>query len=103
MPRCIRHIRVVGANLGGDGVTSTKRMHDIYVNSNAGTKILAAGFKNSQQVQELCEYGIRAATLAPDVIENLIMNPCVDSAVEGFVNDFERLCGPGKTMLTCDE
>lgn len=90
-------------NLGGDGVTSTKRMHDIYVNSNVSTKILAAGFKNSQQVQELCEYGIGCLTIASDVIENLIKNANVTTAVNDFVADFESLCGKGKTMLNCDE
>ena len=90
-------------NLGGDGVASTKRMHDIYVNSNANTKILAAGFKNSQQVQELCEYGITCLTIASDVIENLIKNANVTTAVDDFVADFEKLCGKGKTMLDCEE
>lgn len=90
-------------NLGGDGVTSTKRMHDIYVNSNTSTKILAAGFKNSQQVQELCEYGIGCLTIASDVIENLIKNANVTTAVNDFVADFEALCGKGKTMLNCEE
>lgn len=90
-------------NLGGDGVTSTKRMHDIYTNCNAETKILAAGFKNSQQVQELCEYGIDCLTIASDVIENLIKNANVTTAVNDFVADFETLCGKGKTMLNCEE
>lgn len=90
-------------NLGGDGVTTTKRMHDIYVNSNAQTKILAAGFKNSQQVQELCEYGIDCLTIASDVIENLIKNANVTTAVNDFVADFESLCGKGKTMFDCEE
>ena len=90
-------------NLGGDGVTTTKRMHDIYVNNNTSTKILAAGFKNSQQVQELCEYGIGCLTIASDVIENLIKNANVTTAVDDFVADFEKLCGKGKTMLDCEE
>lgn len=90
-------------NLGGDGVTSAKKMHDIYVRNNMPTKILAAGFKNSQQVQELCEYGVSCLTIASDVIENLIKNANVTMAVEDFVKDFESLCGPGKTMLNCEE
>ncbi len=90
-------------NLGGDGVTSTKKMHDIYVRNNMPTQILAAGFKNSQQVQELCEYGIGCLTIASDVIENLIKNANVTTAVSDFVADFEALCGEGKTMLNCEE
>lgn len=90
-------------NLGADGVTTTKKMQDIYVRNNLSTRILAAGFKNSQQVQELCEYGISCLTIASDVIENLIKNANVVSAVNDFVADFESLCGKGKTMLNCEE
>lgn len=90
-------------NLGNDGVQTTKKMQDIYVRNGLSTKILAAGFKNSQQVQELCEYGIRSVTVASDVIENFIKNACVTSAVDDFVADFESLCGKGKTMLNCEE
>ena len=90
-------------NLGADGVTTTKKIQDIYVRNNLQTRILAAGFKNSQQVQELCEYGISCLTIASDVIENLIKNANVTAAVNDFVSDFESLCGKGKTMLNCDE
>ena len=90
-------------NLGGDGVTTTKRMQDIYARNGLQTRILAAGFKNSQQVQELCEYGIGCLTIASDVIENLIKNANVTAAVADFVADFESLCGKNKTMLKCEE
>ena len=90
-------------NLGADGVSTTKKIHDIYVHNHCNTRILAAGFKNSQQVQELCEYGISCLTIASDVIENLIKNANVTTAVDDFVADFESLCGKGKTMLNCEE
>ncbi len=90
-------------NLGADGVATTKKIHDIYVHNRCNARILAAGFKNSQQVQELCEYGISCLTIAPDVIDNLIKNANVTLAVEDFVADFESLCGKGKTMLNCEE
>lgn len=90
-------------NLGADGVTTTKKMQDIYARNNLSTRILAAGFKNSQQVQELCEYGVSCLTIASDVIENLIKNANVTTAVDDFVADFESLCGKGKTMLNCEE
>lgn len=90
-------------NLGGDGVATTKKMQDIYASNQLSTRILAAGFKNSQQVQELCEYGVSCLTIASDVIENLIKNANVTAAVEDFVSDFESLCGKGKTMLNCEE
>ena len=90
-------------NLGANGIQCAKTIQDIYTRNSFQTQILAASFKNSQQVQELCEYGVGTATLAPDVIDNLIKNPCVTSAVEAFISDFESLCGEGKTMLDCAE
>ena len=90
-------------NLGNDGIYTTKKIHDIYTRNDMETKVLAAGFKNSQQVQELCEYGVSCVTLASEVIENLIKNANVTAAVDDFVKDFESLCGKGKTMLNCEE
>lgn len=90
-------------NLGADGVATTKKIQDIYSHNKLNTRILAAGFKNSQQVQELCEYGVSCLTISSDVIENLIKNANVTAAVNDFVSDFESLCGKGKTMLNCEE
>nr|WP_207717932.1 fructose-6-phosphate aldolase [Clostridium beijerinckii] len=88
-------------NLGANGVQVAKDIHDIFEKNNLKTEVLAASFKNSQQVLELCKYGIGAATISPDVIEGLIKNACVDVAVENFKKDFEILCGQGNTMLNC--
>lgn len=88
-------------NLGADGVSSVKRIHDIFQKNGLNTEVLAASFKNSQQVLELCAYGIGAATIAPDVIEGLIKNDSVEAAVNAFTKDFEGLCGEGRTMKDC--
>lgn len=88
-------------NLGANGIESVKMIQDIFDNNGFKTQILAASFKNSNQVQELCAYGVGASTVAPDVIEGLVKNACVTGAVEDFIRDFEGLCGAGKTMLDC--
>ena len=87
-------------NLGYDGVESVKKMQNIFENHGYETKILAASFKNSMQVLELCEYGIGAATLAPSVIDSLVKNSEIESAVRAFRDDFESLAGRGRTMST---
>lgn len=89
-------------NLGANGVRTAKEIHDIFKNNSLRTEVLAASFKNSQQVLELCEYGVGACTISPDVIEGLVKNDAVTMAVEAFVKDFEGLCGAGKTMKDCD-
>ena len=86
-------------NLGANGIATTKMIHDIFTKNGFKTQVLAASFKNSNQVQELCAYGVGASTVAPDVIEGLVKNACVTAAVEDFIKDFEKLCGEGKTML----
>lgn len=89
-------------NLGADGVETTKKIHNILKNNEYNTQVLAASFKNSQQVQTLCEYGIGASTASGDIIEGFIKNASVFAAVDAFVNDFHSLCGDGKTMADCE-
>ena len=89
-------------NLGTNGIEVARKIHDIFENNKFKTQILAASFKNSLQVLELCEYGVGASTVAPEIIEGLIKNTSISSAVDAFVDDFENLCGKNKTMLNCD-
>lgn len=87
-------------NLGSNGVQVAKDIHDMLIKAGLETKVLAASFKNSQQVLELAKYGVGASTIAPDVIEGLIKVDAARCAVEVFNNDFATLCGSGKTMET---
>ena len=89
-------------NLGTNGIEVARKIHDIFKNNNFKTQILAASFKNSLQILELCEYGVGASTVAPEIIEGLTKNTSISDAVDVFVNDFENLCGENKTMLNCD-
>lgn len=88
-------------NMGYDGVAVARHIHDIFRNNNFNTNVLAASFKNSQQLLELAEYGVGAATASPDVIFSLVKNDAITSAVETFIKDFEKLVGEGKTMKNC--
>ena len=89
-------------NMGFNGLDVTRQIQDILNNNEMETEILAASFKNSQQVLELCEYGISAVTVTPDLLMNLTKNPEINSAVENFISDFESFAGRGKTMLDFD-
>ncbi len=68
-------------NMGFDGVKVAKEIHDIYTKNGMDAGLLCASFKNSQQVLELAEYGVRAATVGPDVILNFVKNAAITSAV----------------------
>lgn len=87
-------------NLGCGGAETACRIHDLYRSNGLKTGVLAASFKNTLQLLTLAEHGVAAATASPEVIEGLLRNPAVDQAVEAFRADFERLCGPGATMLS---
>ena len=78
-------------NMGYDGVHVVQQIQDILTLHGYKTKILAASFKNSQQVMELCAYGIEAATCAPSVIDAFVKNAAIDSAVTDFINDFNKV------------
>ena len=88
-------------NMGYNGIQVAKQIHDIIKKNDLKTEVLAASFKNSQQVLELCEYGIGASTVAPDVIEGLVKNQAITAAIDDFVKDFEGITGEGKTMSNC--
>ena len=80
-------------NMGYNGIQVAKQIHDILKKNDLKTEVLAASFKNSQQVLELCEYGIGASTVAPDVIEGLVKNQAITAAIDDFVKDFEGITG----------
>lgn len=84
--------------MGYDGIHVTKEIQDILAANRFGTMVLAASFKNSQQVLELCKYGVGGATVAPAVMDKFVNHAAVTAAVDVFVKDFENLAGEGTTM-----
>ncbi len=85
-------------NMGYDGIGVVKRIQNILENNAMNCEVLAASFKNSQQVLELAEYGVGSATCAPDVIKGFVRNLAIDGAVNDFVDDFKTLTG--KTSMS---
>lgn len=85
-------------NMGFDGVHVVQQIQDILSLHRFDTKILAASFKNSQQVLSLCAYGIKAATCAPSVIDSFVKNAAIDGAVNDFLRDFEKIVPSGQSM-----
>lgn len=86
-------------NLGYDGVGVAKSIQKIIVENNYNTGILAASFKNSNQLIRLAEVGIEASTCSSEVILRLIDDKNVDSAIGDFTTDFSNLDPNRKTWL----
>ena len=80
-------------NMGYDGVRVVQQIQDILDNNGMDCEVLAASFKNSQQVLELAEYGVGNATCAADVIRGFVKNLAIDGAIQDFVEDFRTLTG----------
>ena len=78
-------------NMGADGVHVAKTIHDMFRVTNMNADVLAASFKNSQQILELCKYGIGSVTAAPDVLRALIRHDATFAAEENFENDYKKL------------
>ncbi|OKL44328.1 fructose-6-phosphate aldolase [Pseudovibrio exalbescens] len=62
-------------------------------------KVLAASFKNVQQVHEIAKAGAQSVTIAPDVFDQLLIHPLTDSSVAGFTSDWESVYGAETTVL----
>ena len=86
-------------NMGFDGIKVAQDIQQIFSANSMETEVIAASFKNSQQVLELCKCGISAATVAPEIFFALTKNSAIDEAVENFIADFESFAGKDKSML----
>lgn len=78
-------------NMGSDGVQVAKTIHDMFQVHHMNADVLAASFKNSQQILELCKHGIGSVTASPDVLRALIMHDATFTAEENFTKDFFSL------------
>ena len=81
-------------NIYGDGIGVVSTMvHGL------STRVLAASFKNVQQVQDVALAGAQAVTLAPDLLDMVARHPLTDSGIEGFMADWNGAYGKGTTLL----
>ncbi|KGF03607.1 transaldolase family protein [Anaerococcus lactolyticus] len=86
-------------NLGYDGINIAKSIQKILNENKYETQILAASFKNSNQLIRLAEIGIGASTCSSDVIFKLIDDKNIDGAINDFKEDFSKLDPSKKTWL----
>lgn len=61
-------------------------------------QVLAASFKNAEQVHKCASVGCHAVTVTADVLKSLISHPMTDAAVSGFDKDWAAAYGD-KTIL----
>ena len=87
-------------NISGNGVEVVKDIIEELKLYNLDCKVLAASFKNVQQVQYLSRNGVHSVTVNPDIMDKMLEHPLTDWSVDQFINDWEKVYGEGK--LTTD-
>lgn len=85
-------------NILGDGTKVVGEIVEVLENYGLPCKVLAASFKNSQQVHECSLYGCHSVTVTYDVLKDLISHPMTDAAISGFEKDWKNVYG-NKTIL----
>ncbi|MFU1824846.1 transaldolase family protein, partial [Enterococcus faecium] len=61
--------------------------------TNAKSKILAASFKNVAQINQACQMGAQAVTIAPELVTQGLAMPAIQKAVTDFQEDWVAVFG----------
>lgn len=68
----------------GDGVSEVESLVHMFKEHDLSSKVIAASFKNGNQVQRLLEAGIDAVTLPPSILLSMLDHPGTQIAVDEF-------------------
>lgn len=85
-------------NITGDGCEVVAQIVEQFAIHNMQCKVLAASFKNVQQVHNCASAGCQCVTITGDLMEALIKHPMTDAALAGFEKDWTNTYGD-KTIL----
>ncbi len=80
-------------NLSGNGVNVVSEITQIFLRHNLSCKVLAASFKNVQQIHNVCLAGVHGVTTAPELIEEMIGQPSIEANVKQFKKEWLDLYG----------
>ena len=80
-------------SIAGCSASVIAEMVTLFETHNLDTKILAASFRNAEQVHQVALAGGHAATMRPEMFLELISHPFTDIAVENFDRDWKGQYG----------
>lgn len=80
-------------NISGNGVAVVRQIQTMLNQHELDAKILAASFKNNQQVHEVALVGAQSVTVNADIMDQLLAHPLTTSSVSQFVSDWESVYG----------
>jgi len=85
-------------NIIGDGCEVVAQIAEQFEIYDLPCKVLAASFKNAEQVHKCALAGCHCVTVTADVLKSVITHPMTDAAVAGFEKDWKNVYGD-KTIL----
>ena len=85
-------------NILGDGCEVVGQIVDQLNNYDLECKVLAASFKNAEQVHKCAICGCHAVTVSPDVLKVLISHPMTDVSLKAFEKDWKKVYGEKKIL-----
>ena len=85
-------------NILGDGVRVVEDIVQEFDLYGLPCEVLAASFKNCQQIHSCALSGCHTATIAPELFKAAISHPMTDSGIKGFMDDWKSVYGE-KTIL----
>lgn len=80
-------------SITGDGIAVVKDIVNLFQTYHLETQVLAASFKNVQQVLDVARVGSQTATISPDLCEALLFHPYTDKSVKDFASDWTKAFG----------
>lgn len=80
-------------NISADGINIVKEIKKLFNIYNLDSKILAASFKNVEQIHKSSLAGAHSVTLSLELLENLIYHPLTDSSIKNFTEDWQSTYG----------
>lgn len=83
-------------NIVSDGVHVVSEIVNIFKEYNIKTQVLAASFKNVEQVHKVSMTGAHSVTINPDLFDMLIYHPLTYYAIDDFNKDWEMVYGDQK-------
>ncbi len=85
-------------NIIGDGVNVVSDIVQEFQTYGLDCQVLAASFKNCEQIHKCALAGCHTVTIAADLFQAVIAHPMTTAAVEGFEKDWKAMYGE-KTIL----
>lgn len=84
------------SNNNYDAAAEIADMATLFAMYDKPTKLLAASFKNTNQIMQALLSGAKAVTASPELFTMMVESPLIDGAIAGFKKDWIGLYGDKK-------